>query len=158
MSAGILASFQSQTIPPLSTLSSCIDVSVSVRAERQRLYQMLTVAEYMEAWLAIPGLKSDSSLTVTSTPDSFRIDHFRSRALEFTIAGRYRACRRSKLQLVWQKQNTHDISTSHVLIRLRGDFERTVVSVTHRWLPSKAEEHWHRDFWERSLDRLQLLF
>lgn len=158
MSAGVLAPFQSSSFSPASSLSPCIDVSVSVRAERQRLFQLLTVGEYMEAWLAVPGLKPESSLTVTSTADSFRIDHFRSGMFDFTISGMYRTCRRAKLELTWRKQSEHMCSSSRVLIRLRGDFERTVVSVSHSWLPSRAEEHWHRDFWERSLDRLQSLF
>jgi hypothetical protein len=158
MSAGVLAPIKTQPTGPVPKLGRGIDVSVSVRADRQRLLQVLTVAEYMEAWLSIPGLSSDSHLAITSTSDHFRIDHFRSRRLDFMITGLYRTWRRSKLQFTWRKESETGSSTSYVLLRLCGDFGRTNLALTHTGLGSNADHIWHQVFWERSLGRLRSLF
>jgi uncharacterized protein YndB with AHSA1/START domain len=156
MSAGVSASLDS--LQSLSSSIPDVSVSVSVRAERQRLFQMFTIAEYLEAWLVIPESRAESRLSVTSASDWFRIDHFRSQQLDCSITGLYRTCRRGKLDLTWRKDTPHVCSTSEVSVRLCGDFARTTVSLRHANLFSNHERNWHRDFWERSLHRLCSLF
>jgi len=158
MSAGVLAPFDARSISPVVSPFPAINLAVSVRAERRRLFQVLTVAEYMEAWLSIPGLSPGSRITVTSTPEHFRIDHFRSRELDFTITGLYRTCRRSKLHFTWRKDSRHGSCSSAVAICLRGDFGRTILALTHAPFGSIADRAWHRDLWEASLEKLCSLF
>jgi uncharacterized protein YndB with AHSA1/START domain len=158
MSAGILPSFDSLRATSPADQIADVSVSVSVRADRQRLFQMLTVAEYMEAWLVIPEGRPESRLAVTSAPDCFRIDHFWSQQIDCRITAFYRTCRRSKLDLTWRKETPRNSSTSQVSLRLCGDFERTTVALRHTHLLSNDERAWHRDFWERSLHRLCSLF
>lgn len=158
MSAGVLTSFGSRPAAPLPGEMTDVSVSVSVRTDRQRLFQILTVAEYMEAWLAVPDLRPENRLSVTRDLEGFRIDHFRSRQIEFTITGSYRICRRSKLQFTWRKDTPFGSSTSEVLIRLHGDFERTTVALRHAHLQSTNDRAWHHEFWEQSLRRLSTLF
>lgn len=158
MSTGVLASIETRPSCLVSIPLPTINVSVSVRAERRRLFQVLTVAEYMETWLSLPGLSPDSRVAVTSAPKCFRIDHFRSRALDFTITGLYRMCRRSKLHFEWRKDGAHGSSSSEVAISLRGDFERTTVVLTHARLGSFEDHAWHQDLWEKSLQKLSSLF
>jgi uncharacterized protein YndB with AHSA1/START domain len=157
MSAGVLAPVEARPVPTLPHLLPSVQVSVSVATDRQRLFQMLTVAEYMEAWLAVPDLSTDSHVTVTSAPDCFRIDHFRSRQADFSITAQYRMCRRGKIQFSWRKDCGHGSASSLVLIRLCGDFGRTTVVLRHTLL-SSSEQAWHQDLWENSLRKLQLLF
>ena len=156
MSAGVFASVDS--LQSLSPSIPDVSFSVSVRAERQRLFQMFTIAEYLEAWLVISESRAESRLSVTSASDWFRIDHFRSQQLDCSITGLYRSCRRGKLDLTWRKDTPHVCSTSEVLVRLCGDFARTTVVLRHTNLFSNHERNWHRDFWERSLHRLCSLF
>jgi uncharacterized protein YndB with AHSA1/START domain len=158
MSAGVLTSFGSRSVASLPVEVPDVTVSVSVRTDRQRLFQILTVAEYMEAWLAIPDTRPDNRLCVTRDEDGFRIDHFRSRQIDFTISGLYRTCRRGKLHFTWRKDTPFSSSMSDVLIRLQGDFERTKVSVRHAGLRSNDDRTWHHDFWENSMRRLCTLF
>jgi hypothetical protein len=158
MSAGVFAAFETSPVGPAQTLLPDIDVSVSVRAERRRLVQVLTVAEYLETWLSFPGPASDSRIVITNGPESFRIDHFRARELDFTITALYRMCRRSRLQLAWRKDAADGSSYSEVILTLRGDFERTTVALRHTRLRSFADFAWHQDFWEQSLKKLSSLF
>ena len=157
MSAGVLTSFESRAAGPLPVEVADVSVSVSVHTDRQRLFQIFTVAEYMEAWLAIPGAHPESRLNVTRDPGGFRIDRFHSRQIDFTITASYRVCRRSKLQFTWRKDTRFGSSTSEVLIRLHGDFDRTTVALRHTRL-SNIDRAWHREFWEQSLRRLSTLF
>jgi uncharacterized protein YndB with AHSA1/START domain len=158
VSAGVLAAFEPRSASSFASDVSDVAVSVSVRSDRQRLFQILTVAEYMEAWLTVPEVRPESRLSVTRADDSFRIDHFRSRQIDFTISGMYRTCRRGKLQFTWRKDTPFSSSTSDVSIRLQGDFEKTIVALRHSHLWSNDDRAWHQDFWERSLQRLCTLF
>jgi len=158
MSAGVLTSFESRSVASLPVKVPDVTVSVSVRTDRQRLYQIFTVAEYMEAWLAIPETRPDNRLCVMRDSDGFRIDHFRSRQIDFTITGSYRTCRRGKLQFTWRKDTPFSSSMSDVLIRLQGDFERTKIVVRHSGLRSNDDRAWHHNFWENSMRRLCTLF
>lgn len=158
MSAGVLIPVE--MLPGMQRTDLCPDVttSVSVRGDRQRLFQILTVDEYMEAWLTIPGSHTDSRLTVNTSPEQFRIDHFRSQQVDFRVTGTYRTCRRGKLEFTWRKESNHGSRISMVLIRLHGEFDRTKVTLTHTCLGSQADHLWHRDLWEASLLRLRTLF
>jgi uncharacterized protein YndB with AHSA1/START domain len=158
MSAGVFADPDTQPAGSIQYAFPSITTSVSIQANRQRLLQTLTVAEYMETWLSIPGTSPDSHLAVASSPDRFRIDHFRSQQVDFSITGIYRTCRRSKLQFTWDKETKYAKSKSLVLIRLQGDFGKTIVSLMHTQLSSDADHIWHRNLWERSLLRLRSLF
>ena len=131
MSLAVLAPLKSRpAVPPVvvppAKVGGYVAVTVSVRADRQRLFQLLTVAEYMEAWLTAPGAERDGRLSITSDLESFRIDHFHARGIDFSITGLYRARRRSKLQFTWRKDTEAGSSTSLVLVRMYGDFERTI--------------------------------
>lgn len=158
MSAQVVPALDAQRAGPTQYAFPSVTTSVSVQADRQRLFRILTVAEYMETWLSIPGAPPDSHLAVASAPDRFRIDHFRSGELDFSVTGTYRTTRRGKLQFTWDKETRYGRSNSLVLIRLLGDFGRTVVCVTHMQLGSHADLIWHRNLWEKSLLRLRSLF
>jgi|SRR5579863_5123703 len=158
MSAGVLASVETRAAGQPHHAPGTLTAAVSVDADRPRLFQVLTVAEYMEAWLSIPGFAADSHLAVTTAPDRFRIEHFRSRQVELSITAVYRTCRRGKLQFAWHKETRHSSWSSFVHIRLEGDFGKTIVSVAHSRLRSGADFAWHQSLWERSLHRLRSLF
>jgi uncharacterized protein YndB with AHSA1/START domain len=134
-----------------------ISLSVSVNADRYRLFHALTVPEYMEAWICLPGDKSHSHVTVAHTPGSYRIDSCGA-GLETTIVGNYLFRRRSKMLFTWRKSSSEDAPVSLVMVRLCGDFARTSLCLSHSDLTSRTEYLWHQEFWEKSLNRLCSLF
>jgi uncharacterized protein YndB with AHSA1/START domain len=135
-----------------------IAMTESVNAERHRLFQALTLPEYIEAWMRVPGIRGDQQITVTCTQESYRISCSSSDALEVCIAGVYRVSRRSKMIFTWRKGTASNAPPSLVTIRLLGDFARTTMRLSHSGLASKAEYLWHRAFWESSMGRLRSLF
>ncbi len=134
-----------------------IAMTVSVNAERHRLFQALTLPEYVETWLRIPGMRGDQQITATCTQESYRIS-CRADDPEVCVTGSYRVSRRSKLVFTWKKGTAQNASPSLVTIRLLGDFARTTLSLSHSGLTSKAEYLWHRALWESSMGRLRSLF
>ena len=157
MSTSVLAPLNARSIIDSQTCVPFISLAVRVHADRQRLFQLLTVAEYMEAWMCFPRAGSEDQVAITNDSDSFRIDHFQSRRMDFTITGHYRTCRRGKLQFTWRKDTPESSSTSAVQIRLYGDFDRTKVCLTHSALNLHTERAWHEELWHNSLRRLSAL-
>jgi uncharacterized protein YndB with AHSA1/START domain len=136
----------------LYTVSS----SRSVRADRARIFQAITVPEYMEAWFSAPGsipgytrvLGGDRSFSVFGPTDD---------GARFRISCTYRVYRRSKLVFSWEQNSLAEATPSIVKIRLLGDFERTTVDVTHTGI-SELERQWCELLWEASLEKLSRLF
>lgn len=135
-----------------------ITIATSIRADRYRIFQVLTVAEYIETWLTLPDQSGDWPLIVTSDPNSFRIDWQCRQKVGLSIAGSFRTFRRSKLLFTWTKQGMNESGNSLVSIRLHGDFERTKLYLTHSGLGSLVERSWHHEMWNRSLHKLSHLF
>jgi uncharacterized protein YndB with AHSA1/START domain len=135
-----------------------IAMTVSVNAERHRLFQALTLPEYMETWVRIPGIHGDQQVTATCTPEDYRIVGCCADGLQICITGAYRVSRRSKMVFTWRRGTPPNASLTLVAIRLLGDFARTTLSLSHSGFASKAEYQWHQAFWEGSMGRLRMLF
>jgi hypothetical protein len=135
-----------------------VAMTVSVNADRHRLLQALTVPEYMEAWISIPGASQDQRITATCAAERYWILACSGAGFITTISGSYRVCRMRKLVFTWSKGSAAKALPSLVTIRLLGDFARTTLRLSHSGLASNAEYLWHRAFWECSLERLRTLF
>jgi len=136
-------------------LPFCISVMNSMNADRQRIFQAVTVPEYIETWLSPPGALDGT--TVFASEDSLSITYRGAENERSRIFCQYRAVRRSKLLFTWRNVSTSDGPASLVKVRLLGDFGRTTVHVTHVGL-SSLEREWHQDLWTASLQRLRNLF
>lgn len=132
-----------------------LHISGSVPAERKRVFYALTMPEYMEAWLAVPGV-SPGCICVRTRNGSFSIRCIADGA-PFTIGCNYRVCNRSKLFFDWKHDTNPPIATSLVTIRLMGEFERTDLELIHFGLDPSAQD-WHRKLWQASFAQLSRLF
>jgi uncharacterized protein YndB with AHSA1/START domain len=144
------------------TVERHIVLNVTVSADKRRLFDALTLPEYREAWLVVPGSHSHCYTVVSETGGAFRLDHFAEGGLEFSIAGAYRVCRRSKMAFTWRKSNATSLHVSApetlVTIRLQGAFSDTTVSLDHSGHFSPTEYRWHSEMWSLSLNKLRALF
>ena len=137
-------------------LPFCVSVTKSVNADRQRIFQAVTVPEYIETWLSPPGAL-DGSTAVCASEDSLSISYRGAEGERLRIFCQYRAIRRSKLLFTWRNVSKPDGTPGLVKVRLLGDFGRTTVHVTHVGI-SPLEREWHQDLWTASLQRLRNLF
>lgn len=135
-----------------------IAVTVTVNADKHRIFQALTISEYMETWLCPPGNEPERKTIAQRTADGFRIENCGVGGAEFYIAGSYRVCRRSKLVFTWMKCSKGEVFSSLVKVRLYGDFSRTRLYLSHSGLASAAERAWHQELWDASLRKLGSLF
>ena len=136
--------------------SSTIHVSKSISTERQRLFQALTLPEYVEAWLILPGMPQGGSM-VTANQNSFSIRCVDAERGLVNILCSHRAHRRSRLLIDWKYQSSSMLNVSIVDIRLMGDFERTTLELIHIGLHESVMP-WHQQFWNASLTQLSKLF
>lgn len=139
------------TTQPLS-----VSAVTSVRADRNRLFQALTVPEYIEAWFSAPDA-IESSTEVFAREDFFTVSYASKDAGRVSILCSYKVRRRSKLLFSWQWSAASEGASSLVSIRLLGDFGRTTVHVTHGGV-APSDQQWHEDLWEASFRKLSRLF
>jgi hypothetical protein len=132
-------------------------ISSIANADRSRILHALTVPEYMEAWLCLPG-DTMPSVSASRTANGYRIQRYGPHGVEIDIFGFYRTFRRSKLLFTWQRNAGEAGPASLVLIRLYGEFARTRLCLYHVGLGSAEEHAWHLEMWKGSLDRLRALF
>ena len=141
----------SPTVEPVS-----ISVMASVHADRHRIYQALTVPEYIETWFSAPG-------ALPGRTEVCAQEHFISISYSCKVGERcgvlcsYKVRRRNKLLFTWEHNAFSETPWSMVRIRLLGDFERTTVHLTHVGL-TLVNQRWHQELWASSLGNLAKLF
>jgi len=134
----------------------CVSANRSVRADRSRIFQAITVPEYMEAWFSAPG-SIPGQTRVLGDDNSFSICGPTEHGSSFRISCTYSVHRRSKLIFTWNKYPFPEGTASTVRIRLQGDFGRTNVDVRHTGI-KPFERKWCELLWESSLEKLSRLF
>jgi hypothetical protein len=147
---------------PFAHTRAAIYKSVSVNADAHRISRALTVPEYLEAWISIPAAAPGSFTRASSQHNGYRLDHYSAHYSDhgsaFTIRGSYLFCHLRKIRLFWRKTSKAISADSVVDFRVRGNFGSSVVELRHTALNSADEYAWHEALWQRSLDKLALLF
>ena len=138
------------------SLSLCQEVSV--RADIPRLFQALTVPEYIETWLTLPGHQADCSTIAARNDDEYSLEHFCLGRPSVSISGRYLVCRRRDITFSWRVEGELRAAETRVDIRLRGDFERTTLWLRHSGFVSGHDLTWHSALWKVSMSRLAALY
>jgi uncharacterized protein YndB with AHSA1/START domain len=151
-----------ETEPRVRFSEQRIALQVEVAADRRRIFDALTLPEYIETWLSLPCAHSGCRTIASQADNSYRLDHYAADGLDLSILGSYRVCRRGKMFFSWHKSRAVDGSEflpgSAVQIRLYGDFARSTLCLSHTGYFSKGEYQWHCELWNRSLRKLQQLF
>ena len=147
-----------QRSPQQVSSESSLSFTVSLNADRRRIFHILTISEYMETWLQIPGRTKESPIHVASDPNGFHVEYLDEKGNWTALVGAYQTYRTNKTNILWRKAGVRESDLSYVKIRLNGDFERTTLSLTHSGLNSAEDRHWHARLWEHSLEKLSSLF
>jgi hypothetical protein len=131
--------------------------SIGVDADAHRIFSALTVPEYLEAWIRIPGAAPESLTLATMEGDGYRLDHLSAGQAALSIKGSYLFCHLRKIRLFWQKTSDALCASSIVDFRVRGNFGSSVVELRHTALDSAEELAWYGTLWRRSLEKLAVL-
>lgn len=145
-------------LDPEQAGSAALCLEVSIRADARRLIHALTVPEYLEAWLSLPGQHPECSTTAARDDQDFAVEHFCDGRLSVLISGTYLVCRRRNVIFSWRVEGELCVPPTEVDIRLRGDFERTTLILRHTGFASRHDLAWHRALWNASIGRLNALY
>jgi uncharacterized protein YndB with AHSA1/START domain len=135
-----------------------VDLKCSVPADTQRIFSALTVPEYIEAWICVPGYHLECRNLTSSNANGFQIEHYCRSGKATKISGTYRSFLKRKLSFSWRPTRGSVARESFVDIRLQGAFERSILRLRHFGLDSEDDFNWHSAFWSSSIARLCKLF
>ena len=135
-----------------------VSLEVSIEADVRRLFHALTVPEYIEAWMSLPGERPGCSTMATRTGDDYLIEHSCEGRPSIAISGIYSVCRRRNVFFSWRVDGDLCVPQTEVEIRLSGDFERTRLLLRHKGFPSRHDHVWHGALWTASLEKLASLY
>lgn len=134
-----------------------IAMSVNVDADARRIFQALTLPEYLEAWIQMPEHTECSQLVASPDPDGYTLHHYCAGRRALSIKSSYLFCHQRKLRLSWRKICYPFQADSVVDFRLRGNFASSILELRHTALGSADELIWHQNLWQRSLGKLASL-
>ena len=133
-----------------------VSVSLSMNADRNRLFQALTFPEYIDTWFVAPDA-TPGTTAVTKGANCFVVSYRSLDGSDKRFVGSYKVFRRGKVQFAWRQHAYGETSSSLVRIRLDGNFERTTVHLTHLGIAQEEQSH-YSVLWQASLERLASLF
>lgn len=136
---------------------SDVRASVVIEAEWPRVLNAITVPEYLDVWLTMPGVERLECCAEQRTLGGFRIDVFVAGALQRAIYG---SCIRSKpdeVSYLWERNRAESIERSLVKLRVRSGPKRCSLYVKHRGLWDQREHDWYSMMWQESLNKLRLV-
>jgi uncharacterized protein YndB with AHSA1/START domain len=135
-----------------------VNLECSVAADTRRIFYALTVPEYIEAWICVPGYHPECRNVTSRNAHGFQIEHHCSSGTATKFSGTYCSFLKRKLSFSWQPAHGASAGDSFVDIRLHGDFERSILRLRHFGLDSEDDFNWHSAFWTSSIARLCKLF
>jgi hypothetical protein len=137
--------------------SRIINLEFSLAADTRRIFEALTVPEYMELWISLPGYHPDCCTRAERRMDGFVCEHLCKGQSMVTISGAYSVFLRRKLVFSWAISGLSSTAASLADLRLCGDFERSILRLRHFGFASDEDCAWHTALWTASLTRLSAL-
>lgn len=134
-----------------------ITIAKTIHADAQRISQALTVPEYVEAWICMPGQEDGSVVVASQVENGIQLDHWRAGRVIASITGCYLFCHLRKLRFSWRKAGRRTSNESVVDFRIRGNFGSSILELSHTGIGSRDEYLWHHQLWHASLEKLTSL-
>ena len=127
-------------------------------ADTRRIFDALTVPEYIETWICVPGYHSECRNVTCRLTHGFRIEHFCNSGPATRIDGTYLSFLKRQTKILLENFGPATTRESLVDIRLYGDFEKSILRLRHFGLESEEDLSWHSALWATSMTRLRKLF
>ena len=133
-----------------------VEVSVKIPADSRRIFNALTIAEYLEAWLCFPGCDPFRGVAVSQTQKGFDINltfaHRRYPSLKIRTA--YLTREPYEVAFTWAKQPVLTSETT-VIIDLNRTRSSTSLHLSHAGFIDNSDRRWHEVTWRASLEKLR---
>lgn len=134
----------------LSDSSFEIHLCAEIAAAQRCLFYALTLPEYLEAWLKMPGT-TNLRVTVQNCPDELQLDRYCSLGYLGSIFLRFHMRSEDSICLTWRNCLDVNTSSTSVHVTLRENQGTCTLSVTHTGFATEEESRWHHVAWTRSL-------
>ena len=134
-----------------------VSLSVNIRADAHRIVYALTIPEYMEAWMVIPGADRVTCVGEDRSEVNFRLDLCCSKNVHAPIHCHRILATTEHLKFAWRRVDSEGKGQSIVDIRIRQRKAVCIVSVRHTGFSDVAEATWHSVLWLSSLNKLRRL-
>jgi uncharacterized protein YndB with AHSA1/START domain len=132
-----------------------VRISMTIQAEWGRILTALTVPEFMDTWLTMPGTERLECLPERNSPGNFRIDIFSGETYAKSIRVSCTRTKPDEISYLWDKASNENTAKSLVKMRLRGGPRRCSLHLTHHGLWGYEEYKWYSTMWQKSLDKLR---
>ncbi len=134
-----------------------INLSIDVDADARRIFQALTVPEYIEVWISLPDQTGDSVIQAAEEGNGYRLNHYAAGRRTVSIKSSYLFRHQRKMRMFWEKTLEANRFESLVDFRLRGNFGCSVLELRHTGMCSFVEFDWQLNLWHNSLGKLASL-
>ena len=131
--------------------------SVKIEAECWRIISVLTIPEYLEAWLETPDGTGIEYNSESSTFARFRINRGDSGANHGVVNISRIQSRPDAITFIWETYRIGKTTTSIVEIMVRDGPRRCTLTLKHTGFRSMHEVEWFSNVWGRSLIKLRRL-
>jgi uncharacterized protein YndB with AHSA1/START domain len=150
---------EANSIFPARSRHELLDVhtSVLIEAEYRRILYALTMPEYMEAWLRIPGAEKTECSVEPRSIHNFRICFNTASRPSQTIYGSCFFSRPNTITYLWDRTRMGSIAKSIVKMQLRGGAKMCALQLSHSGACAKNQHDSYRVMWSDSLNALRNL-
>ena len=135
--------------------SSDVRASVAIQAEWRRILHALTVPEYMDLWLTMPGIEKMECRPEPQPLGGFRIDVHLPGVASRTIYGSCLRTRPNEISYLWERARLGVTAKSVVKMRLRSGPRKCSLHLQHCGLGGRQEHEWYSAMWRESLEKLR---
>ena len=132
-------------------------LSRRITAESSRVFYALSIPEYIEAWLLVPGEEDLQSVFELDAPESFHIDLYRTETFQAGIRASCYVVSTSRIRYNWETTSPSGSAETLVEMQLLCAPRGCVLGLKHSGFRDAVESAWHRKMWHQSLDKLSRL-
>jgi uncharacterized protein YndB with AHSA1/START domain len=134
-----------------------VHTSVIIAAEYRRILYALTMPEYMEAWLRIPGTQNIECRAEPKSVHNFRIHFSATSILPHTIYGSCFFSRPGTITYLWDRTRMGCTAKSIVKMQLQSGMKMCALQLSHSGTCARKQQDSYREMWSDSLEALRML-
>jgi len=132
------------------------DVVLSFRfeADISRVFNALSIPEYIEAWLQAPDAEELRFAFDPAAQQTFRVDFYRAATVQATVHGSCCVQGANRVRYIWKTSSPLGSAETAVDMQLRLGLSGCILGLKHSGFQNVVESAWCCKMWYRSLERL----
>jgi uncharacterized protein YndB with AHSA1/START domain len=128
-----------------------------IEAESSRVFYALSIPEYIEAWLLVPGEEDVQLVFEPDAPESWHMHLYRAEELQASIRGFCCVVSANRIRYSWETTAAAGTTKTLVDMQLLCAPRGCVLGLKHSGFRDAVESAWHHEMWHQSLEKLSRL-